>query len=232
MVYPMQALEYNPLTVPSYQLIDAARYLHVPYPTLHSWTASRGRSKAVIKLALADPPTLSFMDLIECWVLASLRNREGISMGKVRSAVETLRLKYNSRHPLAEKEFQTDGVDLFVKESVVLVNVSKAAQFVFRDIVEAHLRRIERDDAGLARRLFPFTRARQLKSKVDVPKLIMIDPLISFGRPVLRGTAVCTSVLASRFRGGDSIESLAREYGRKQSEIKEAIYWERTAAAA
>ena len=226
----MKRSKHDPLEIPSYQLVDAARYLHVPYQTLHSWTTGASPSKAVIKIASLKPPTLSFMDLVECWVLAGLRHRERISMPKVRSAVDTLRLKYNSRHPLAEKEFETDGIDLFIREAMVLVNVSRSAQFVIRDVVEAHLRRIERDDTGLACRLFPFTTSAQSKSKVDAPKIIVIDPLISFGRPVLRGTAICTSVLASRHRGGDSIPSLAREYGRKQIEIKQAIEWERAAA--
>jgi hypothetical protein len=59
------------------------------------------------------------MNLVECWVLASLRHRENLPLQSIRSAVETLREKYNSFHPLAERDFETDGVDLFIREATL-----------------------------------------------------------------------------------------------------------------
>ena len=49
---------------------------------------------------------------------------------------------------------------------------------------EAHLRRIERDASGLAVRLYLFTRKRE----PEAPKVIVVDPYVSFGRPVLVST--------------------------------------------
>jgi uncharacterized protein (DUF433 family) len=172
------------------------------------------------------------MDLLECWVLASLRHKEGIPMPNIRAAVETLRDKYKSEHSLVQSEFETDGVHLFVRDAIGLVNLSMRDQRVLEGIMKAYLRRIDRDIEGVARRLYPFTRKRYLTASIKVPKVVMIDPTISFGRPVLSGTGISTAVLASRHRGGDSVQVLAREYGRKTTEIEEAIQWEtRTAAA-
>ena len=72
---------------------------------------------------------------------------------------------------------------------------------------EAHLRRIERDTKGLPVKLFPFTRKRY----PDEPKAVVIDPYVSFGRPILVGTGIATAVLAERYKAGESIDELAEE---------------------
>jgi uncharacterized protein (DUF433 family) len=225
-------LSYNALETPSYGTEEVARYLHIPYQTIRYWTLGGVANDPVIRIAQHTPPLLSFMDLLECWVLASLRHKEGIPMPNIRAAVETLRDKYKSEHSLVQSEFETDGVHLFVRDAIGLVNLSMRDQRVLEGIMKAYLRRIDRDIEGVARRLYPFTRKRYLTASIEVPKVVMIDPTISFGRPVLSGTGISTAVLASRHRGGDSVQVLAREYGRKTTEIEEAIQWEtRTAAA-
>jgi len=49
--------------------------------------------------------------------------------------------------------------------------------------LEAYLRRVEWDKTGVVARLYPFTRKRT----PDEPKVIVIDPRISFGRPRYTG---------------------------------------------
>lgn len=228
----MREQKYNPLEIPSYGTEDAARYLHVRYQTLRYWILGGASNEPVIQIAQKRPPVLSFMDLLECWVLASLRHKEGIPMRNIRSAVETLRENYDSKHPLAEAEFETDGVFLFIHDAIGLVNLSKRDQRALEEIMKAYLRRIDRDVEGIARRLYPFTRPEHLNSRLDAPKVVMIDPSVSFGRPVLINSGISTAVLASRYRGGDTVLALAREYGRKPHEIEEAIRWEEGARAA
>lgn len=50
-----------------------------------------------------------------------------------------------------------------------------------------------------------------------------MDPQIAFGRPVLVGTAVPTSVLGDRFKAGDALTILAEDYGVHPATIEEAI---------
>ncbi len=93
----------------------------------------------------------------------------------------------------------TDGLDLFVRKYGELINVSKGGQRALREVVEAYLRRIERDEAGLAARLFPFSRLA-----LDAPRLVVIDPARGFGRPILAGAGISTAVVAERFKAGES----------------------------
>lgn len=148
--------------------------------------------------------------------------------------MEYLTHEFGSTHPLAEEQFQTDGVNLFV-ERLGLLNVSASGQFAMRGILVALLRRIERDERGLAVRLYPFSRRLTVTTPptlVESPRLVVIDPRVGFGRPVLLGTGVTTLSIAERFDAGESIETLAADYGRPREEIEEAIRCELTRDAA
>ena len=114
-------------------------------------------------------------------------------------------------------------MDLFVEEYGQLINVSQAGQLVLRNLLQAHLRRIDRDSAGYALRLYPFTRKRPDQQLIEEPKAIVIDPRISFGRPVLAGTGIPTAIIAERYKAGEAIGALADDYDRSTLEIEEAI---------
>jgi uncharacterized protein (DUF433 family) len=60
------------------------------------------------------------------------------------------------------------------------------------------------------------------------PKLILINPAVGFGKPVIAG--ISTTVVASRFNARESIDDLAKEYGVKPRQIEEAIRWEQKTA--
>ncbi len=57
----------------------------------------------------------------------------------------------------------------------------------------------------------------------------MIDPEVQFGRPCLTGTGVPTGIIMERYRAGDSIEELARDYRCSPNGIEEAIRYQTAA---
>jgi uncharacterized protein (DUF433 family) len=213
--------------IPAYGLSEASHYLGIPKATLRSWVLGRqypietGKQffRPIIELPDKEKPLLSFVNLVEAHVLEAIRQRHGIKFWRVRGAVEYIERHLDSRHPLAEQRFVTDGADLFVEQFGRLVNISREGQLVIKELIQTYLRRIERDSAGFPIRLYPFTRER----KPDEPKTIVIDPYISFGRPVLAGTGIATTIIAQRYKAGESIEELAEDYGRPTSDIQEAI---------
>jgi len=230
----------DPRDLPNYRLPEAAHYLRVPESRLRMWifgqaygtAAGRKVSRPIIAIADTHPPRLSFVNMVEAHVLSAIRYQHGIGLPAVRRAVEYLTHEFGSRHPLAEEQFQTDGINLFV-ERLGLLNVSAPGQFAMREILVALLRRIERDERGLAIRLYPFSRRPTMPPTLaESPRLVVIDPRVGFGRPVLFGTGVTTLSIAERFDAGESIEALAADYGRRQEEIEEAIRCELTRDAA
>jgi uncharacterized protein (DUF433 family) len=217
----------DPRELPAYNIAEAARYLRIPEATLRSWVAGRpyptsaGQRffRPVIYLPEDSQPVLSFTNMIEAHVLEAIRRKENITLRQVRTAVAFLERHYHSRHPLAEHQFETGGLDLFIRKAGLLINLSQSGQLVMREVVAAYLRRIERDVKGLPIRLYPFTRKRE----PEEPRAVVIDPFVSFGRPVLTGTGITTAILAERFKAGESVEELAKDYGRTALDIQEAL---------
>jgi uncharacterized protein (DUF433 family) len=216
--------------------MEAAHYLRIPPTTIRCWVSGRnyptkaGRqfSKPVIQPADSKSRLLSFMNLVEIHVLDAIRRKYNISLEKVRIAVHYLSRQFPSKHPLADQEFATDGLNLFVEKFSQLINISQDGQLAMREIIQAHLERIERDMAGIPVRLYPFTRKRDSQE----PKAVVIDPQISFGRPVLAGTGIATAVVAERYKAGESMDALADDYGLERLKIEEAIRCELQVEAA
>jgi uncharacterized protein (DUF433 family) len=217
----------NILETPIYGLVDAAHYLRLPYQTLRYWTKGRETIEPIVNLASYDPPRLSFVNLLECHMLSSMRKRYNLRLPKVRKALRTLAKMYPSPHPLLDRKLETNKIDVFIREyGDELLNLNRPNQRSFGEFLELFMERIEVVDNGMLR-FFPFVEKRSSSE----PKIIMMNPAVSFGRPVIAGTGIPTAVIASRFHARESITDLAKEYGRTDKEIEEAIRWESRAAA-
>jgi len=221
----------DPREIPAYRVTDAASYLGIPATTLRAWSrgmnytqrdGTKGYFKPVFSLPGPERSLLSYFNLVEAFVLSSLRKKHLIKLFKIRTAIDSLQARFNSAHPLAEHEFQTNGVDLFIEEYGELINLSHVEQLTMREILEAYLTRVEHDPGGRAAKLYPFIRL----TGTDQPRNVVINPYVSFGKPVIAGTGLPTRVVAERFKAGDSIAEIAADYGRKEEEIDDAIRYE------
>ena len=229
-------MDHDVRELPAYGVAEAAHYLLVPRATLRSWVVGmsygsdpkRKFFKPVIQPAAASPVALSFINLIEAHVLAAIRRKHRVDMPAVRRAIDFVKKEFGSQHPLADHKFETDGVDLFIERYGQLMSVSRGGQLAVRQLLQAHLRRIEWDTRGMPLRLYPFTRIGQ----TDQPKNIVIDPFISFGKAVITGTGVSTDIVAERFKAGESADELANDYGCDREKIEEAIRCELSLAEA
>lgn len=222
---------------PAYTASEAAHMLSVPVSTLKAWCFgqsshdSSGASRKfipVIHPADAKKRLLSFSNLCELHVLSAIRRQHRIPLPKVRNSLAYVREELKSDRPLIEREFKTNGIDLFVEETSRLLNVTKQGQEAMRGDFEAALARIERNRDGMPIRLFPFSRTSTALN--EQPKAVVIDPRLSFGRPVLARVAVPTGIILDRFRAGDSLAEMAGDYGVKEKEIEEALRFEQRAA--
>jgi uncharacterized protein (DUF433 family) len=94
----------------------------------------------------------------------------------------------------------------------------------FRDLIELVVlqglpHRIQRD-RGLAVRFFP-----PLASRPEA-RSVMLDPRVSFGRPVLARLGVSTSVIVDRINAGEKAADLVKDYGATGAEIMDALAYE------
>jgi uncharacterized protein (DUF433 family) len=218
--------ERRPEDVPAYSLAEAAALVGCPQSTLRSWVLGRsfpkrngevGRSPAIIKPATPDASFISFTNVVEVHVLAGLRRRYELRLDSIRNAVRYVRDRLGVSHPLAHEQFKTDGADLFVERFGKLINATKEGQVAMREVLDTYLERIEYDAGdGRAIRFFPLFRDA-------APRVIVVDPRRSFGRPIIAGTSIPITAVRGRFDAGDSVEHLARDYDVHSDQIQEAL---------
>jgi uncharacterized protein (DUF433 family) len=214
---------YNKLyEEPAYGLPEAAVYLKVPYQTLRYWLTGYNTRPPIVVPAETAPVQLSFLNLLECHVLAGIRKLYDVKLPKVRSALKRVTEDFPQPHPLIGEVFLTDRKDLFVEKLGKIINVSQHGQMGL-NFYHNHLERVEVDPKGLFR-FFPFV----VQPGPSEPKTIEINPMIGFGKPVIAGTAISTAILASRFNARESITDLAAEYDCTPQQVEEAIRWERS----
>ena len=218
----------DPREVPIYWLSDVALFTGVPESTLKRWIGQVSSSRALI-----HPPAeqlqqrksearLSFANLLEAHVLDATRTHE-IPITKVRRGVQYLRELFpTEKHPLLAAEFYSapGTQDMFLRSVTGdTINVSRHGQRGLAAVLDEHLKRIEWDSDGPVR-LMPMRSNR-----------VMIDLFVSGGQPVIKGTGVLARILAGRWRAGDSLEELARNYTIPLDDIREAVrYIDATAA--
>jgi uncharacterized protein (DUF433 family) len=222
----------DPRVLPAYSVAEASHHLRMPQETLRSWIAGRlypvaGQLKRSRPLIYLDDPTkryLSFINLVEAHVLAAIRRQHNVKLPKVRNALDYVRRQFRIERPLIDQAFQTDGLDLFVERYGELINASREGQRAMKEIIGVYLKRIERDARGLPIKLYPFTRDTQAEAApVSDPRVVVMNPIISFGRPIIAGTGIPVAAIYERYKAGDSVADLADDFRLGIGAIEEAI---------
>src|SRR5258708_12485747 len=97
----------DPREIPAYRLVDAAIYLNIPTATLRSWIKGYyypikdGRRFFKPVFYLPDPKIslLSYTNLVEAFVLSSLRRKHQIDLYKIIKAIKNLQTLFNPHTP-------------------------------------------------------------------------------------------------------------------------------------
>lgn len=221
--------------VAAYSLADASRYLHMPAATLRSWFVGRtyprrtggpGSFERLIQPADAGAGRLSFLNLVEAHVLRALRTQHGVSIRAVRQALDYAERALGIEHLLRSDALLAGAGELFLEHYGQLISLSRSGQLAMRRILEAYLRRVERDDRHIPIRLYPFVRATE---EDGAARSVVIDPRVSFGRPTVAGSGVTTAALVQRIDAGESVAELAADYGIPEARIEDAVLFEKAA---
>ncbi len=218
---------------PAYTIAEAARYLKLAPATLRSWVLGRryptagrdGHFHPLIRLASRQPPLLSFWNLIEAHVLRSLRTEHVVSVRALRPALAYAEKQLHVQRLLLRKELCTDAGQVFLERYGQLINLSASGQLAMRHVFSAYLKRVEWDEWMFPVRLYPFVSAGTLTQD----HLIVIDPQISFGRPVVIRMGISTAAIAGRVDAGEAVNDIAEDYDLTQEEVEQAVLYERVA---
>jgi uncharacterized protein (DUF433 family) len=218
---------------PAYSLSEAAHYLRLSSGTLRSWMIGRPypttegpRTFApLLQPARKSPPTLSFWNLIEAHVLRALRTEHGVPVPAVRKALRYAEKELGIEKLLLRRDLMTDAGRIFLERYGELIDLSNSGQLAMRRVLETHLKRVDWDARSLPARLYPFLSSDAAAE--DRP--IAIDPTIAFGRPVVKRLGVSTEAIAGRLDAGESVADIAADYDLTESEVEQAVLYERAA---
>ncbi len=178
----------------------------MPESTLDRWLLDRGREPLVhaVRPERRGWPRVPFVGVIEAYVLRALRDLK-LPMDDIRRAAELVREEFDDPYALAHRRIATDGVALFVKAADESYIHAHDRQLAIPQILKAHLKSIEWDAEGNARRLH----LRDFAEAADV----IIDPRFGWGAPVLAESKVKVEDLVELWRQGERFTTIADEYG-------------------
>ena len=210
---------------PLYTQVEAARYVDMPVTTLRDWVRpSPGRtSRPVVtgvRRSAPRQPTVPFIGLAEAMFLSALR-RAGVPMQQIRPALAMVEERLGVAHALASRRLFVVGPQLLWEVSAEgelgadqrrALIVLRDGQYVFREVVERHLRRIEYADDEYAARLRP--------PQYEVAD-VLIDPNVNFGVPFFASSGAPLYAVLSRLRAGEGVTAVADDFDLPEDQVTE-----------
>jgi uncharacterized protein (DUF433 family) len=219
---------------PLYTVAEASRYLGVSDSTFRSWAKGYDRrfadrndvhGKPIVTTVPSQQrrsASIPFVGLAEGLVLAGIR-KSGVPLQRVRPAVDRLQTEFGLDYVLASKRLYADGAEVLwdfgqddsdEREAVMRLVVVRKGQYVFTEIIQQYLRRIDFASDGYAGliRLPSYEHAQ-----------VVASPRRGFGQPVFeRGGARVEDALAL-FWAGESLATVAEEYGVPEVQLEDAL---------
>lgn len=223
-----------------YPLSQASRLVGVELRTVrrwlrgYSWKYRDGRSSSgpLWKLQYADDEdlgreqVLGFQDLLELRAVAKFVER-GVPLIVIRATIEEA-AKYLGEYPLHSRRFLTDGHRIFLDATERATGDRKlldvrGRQFVFDDVIRPSLYEgIEYSRQGHAQRWFPVRQRR----------VIVLDPQVQFGEPIIAGAGVPTDTLYSAYLAeGQDRNRVAKLYRVTPAAVSAAVSFQRRLVA-
>lgn len=209
-----------------YTMPDVAAILGLPQAKvrrwLHEyWNAHFGKTD---QIAFSDGTgrelVTNFYTLIEFFTFYQLRSR-GVTVQRIVKAHQVLEDIYQTPYPFATSNILTDGRNvLFTGEVSTIIHADETLQITIKEVLEPFCKKIEFDPSQLAKRFFPLGREHD----------IVIDPHRQFGQPIIGNTNILTETVFNLYRGGESIDFIARVYDLTTAQVQDAITFHRNAA--
>jgi uncharacterized protein (DUF433 family) len=206
---------------PRYSLEDASHFLRIPLSTMKAWVRGQNyKTKSgkihsftpLIVPALPSKGLLSFYNLAEAHVLRATRG-QNVPLKNVRRALAYIREQLpDTPHPLISYEFSTFAKSLFIEHLGQTINATAHGQIAMKKVLETYLQRIDRDAQGMPIQIYPMNTNQ-----------LAINPQLSSGQPVVKGTRIMAAMLAARRKAGESYDDLVHEYHLTPTQIEQAV---------
>jgi len=213
------------LYLPAYRFAEAARLAGTTPQTIARWYRGYDAPGHRMKPVLPSDGTtlLSYLQLVEVAFVATFR-KLGVKLEALRRAREYSVKTLHSEYPFALLSFKTDGVHVFHTLAEYedgdfpderLIATEIGGQLVWGPAVAERINQFDYEE-GLAMRWHP--RGRQ--------SVILVDPRIAFGAPIIGDTGIATWVVKDRFQAGEELGEIEEDFDLSRAQIEEALAFE------
>jgi uncharacterized protein (DUF433 family) len=205
-----------------FTLRETAGYLNVPRSNIQRWARPPA---AVHPLITCFPPrgreaTVPFIGFAEAFVLSGF-GRAGVPLRRIRPAAEVLEREIGVDHALVSKRLYTEGAEVLFdyanrhgEREVMNLVVVRAQRRQFSGVVEGYLKRIHYGGDGWA---------DSLRLPTYGHAEVVVNPKVAFGLPLLVHGGARIEDVVDRFRAGDSIAEIAKDFSVPSDEVEDVI---------
>ena len=164
----------------------------------------------------------TFRDLMELRLVNAF-HIAGVSWNRICRTAEYACERFGTDYPFAHRRFQTDGAEIFSETDDGLEQVSRYGQLTFTQIITPSL--FEPldyvDDAPV--RWFP----AEEWELASVGRQVMVDPLRSFGAPIISDRHIPTDTLLHNYKGeGRNARLVAQSFEISEESVLKAVAFE------
>ena len=228
---------HDQLGRPSYPVAEAGRLVGLTAGRVRRWLrgyeytygdAVRGQPPVVQDRGIRSPYA-SFLDLVDLLFVKRFLDH-GVSLQKVRRALEEARAVLGTEHFARQTFFTRDGsIYLRLLDEVpkdrgdAILELMSGGQWVIAPVIRELAEQIEFDPPErLASRWYPLGRDRP----------VVLDPMVSFGAPSIVGSGVKTININDLFVAEDeNLAAVRAWWDLTDGEIQAAVEFERQLAA-
>lgn len=201
-----------------YTVTEAACYARLHHTTAHRWIQLTRKQRQLGPLDNTELD-VSFLDFVQLLAVRALR-REGVTLPRIREAVEVATKEFSLEYPLAHKDNRvySDGRDVHIKigeeDSSIQLSGKHRRQRNLPHVEMVYLRDLSFDEDNRPTEYHAFKHR-------DV--LIFQRPGVSFGAPMVRDTPFTAIALADAVKAEGSIEAAAGAFGASVDQVEAAV---------
>jgi uncharacterized protein (DUF433 family) len=220
---------YKTLSAPAYSMAETSRLTGIKKWSVSRWLRGYkyygGKLDPVIRREISPESTYaSFLDLIDLLFVRKFIE-SGFSLQRIRKALDEARDYLGTRH-FARNKFFTNSREIVLElPEGDMVALLKDGQRAMGEVIESVFDKVDFEEVtefGFVRRWYP-------KGKQGY---IVIDPLISFGRPTIIGSGIATENIIDLYLGEkEKIGPVESWFQIPRHHIQAAIRFETSLAA-
>lgn len=207
-----------------YSMSEAAWLLGVPQPRVAAWFEGWPRRPGSLFISdyggLFDKPTISFLDLVDSTIAVILNTKHGVSMRTMRKLRQNLSALWDTNHPFSRQQFFTDAAGRRIFCTIAEENGETGfleilkLQRAMPEILLPFLSRVE------------YNEDTKLAELVRLSGNVVLDPKRKYGKPIVRGTGMPTSILNECYQAMQSFEVVADWYSVTSEDVEAAVFFE------